>query len=199
MKKFSTLPENLSERLSSQDNTPRLELLEENSFDPTSYKPAAVLMPLLYHNDEWHLLFTKRSGNLINHTGQVAYPGGGWEVGDEDLVATALREAWEEVGIRPEDVWVMGTMPMLGLISNYLVTPVVGIIPWPYHLTIFAGEVARAFIVPLSWLSDPENYYTSTHIYENKSYEIPYYQLFDGEKIWGATAHMTQQFLKLLD
>ncbi|MFZ3070063.1 MAG: CoA pyrophosphatase [Anaerolineaceae bacterium] len=194
-----SLPEDLSQRLNLMAQNPRREFMGDNGFDPKGYKPAAVLMPLLFERDEWQLLYTRRSDSVLAHQGQVSYPGGSWEVGDEDLVATALREAWEEVGIRPENVQVLGKLPALGLISHYLVTPVIGIIPWPYDLRIFPGEVARTFTVPLSWLADPDNYYTSTRIYEGKSYEIFYYQLFDGEKIWGATAHMTQEFIKLLN
>jgi len=134
----------------------------------------------------------------MNHSGQVSFPGGSWEVEDADLTATALREAWEEIGLHPEDVQVLGQMQPMGIITHFLVTPVVGVMPWPYNLRLFDGEVARVFTVPLRWLADPENYYYATHVVEGKSYEVGYYQLYDGEKIWGATAKITQDFLKLL-
>ncbi len=198
MSPFEQLPADLAERIARLDPTPKWELLQENNLDSSSLRPAAVLMPLLFSAGQWHLLYTRRSDNLINHRGQVAFPGGGWEVGDDDLESTALRETWEEIGVRPEHVQVLGKLPALGLISHYLVTPVVGMIPWPYDLHVFATEVARVFSVPLAWLANQANFYTSTMIAEGKTFEISYYQLFDGEKIWGATAHMTHQFLHLL-
>ena len=165
---------------------------------PKYNNPAAVLVLFLWLEGEGPLFFPRRSSSLMNHSGQVSFPGGSWDVEDEDLTATALREAWEETGIRPEEVRVLGEMPAIGITTHFLVTPVVGIIPWPYPLRLQETEVARAFIVPLSWLADHANFYTSTRIYEGKTYEIIYYQLFDGEKIWGATARITQELLKLI-
>jgi 8-oxo-dGTP pyrophosphatase MutT (NUDIX family) len=198
VKEFVIEAETLARKLAGLRKNPRAEYETEVSFDPKDYKPAAVLVPLLWFEGEWHLLFTRRSSSLMNHSGQVSFPGGSWDVEDEDLTATALREAWEETGIRPEEVRVLGEMPAIGITTHFLVTPVVGIIPWPYPLRLQETEVARAFIVPLSWLADHANFYTSTRIYEGKTYEIIYYQLFDGEKIWGATARITQELLKLI-
>jgi len=192
-------PDKLARRLASLQKLPKGEFDTTNGASFQNYKPAAVLLPLVFSNQEWHLLYTHRSDELTNHGGQVSFPGGSWEPGDADLTATALREAWEEVGIRPEDVQVLGAMQPIGLVTHFVVTPVVGEIPWPYRLRIFDGEVARAFTVPLSWLADPSNYYYSTLVFEGKSYEVGYYQLYDGEKIWGATAKITQDFLRLLD
>lgn len=198
MKEFVIAPDELARKLAQMRAEPRAEYEADGSFDPKDYKPAAVLVPLLWYEGEWHLLFTRRSSSLMNHGGQVSFPGGSWDVEDEDLIATALREAWEEVGLRPEEVRVLGDMSAIGIITHFLVTPVIGVIPWPYPLRLEEAEVARAFIVPLSWLADPVNCYTSTRVYESKTYEIIYYQLYDGEKIWGATAQMTQEFLKLI-
>lgn len=198
MREFVIEAETLARKLAGLRKNPRAEYEAEANFDPKNYKPAAVLAPLLWFEGEWHLFYTRRSSSLMNHSGQVSFPGGSWDVEDEDLSATALRESWEETGLRPEEVRVLGEMPAIGITTHFLVTPVVGIIPWPYPLRLQETEVARAFIVPLSWLADPANFYTSTRIYEGKTYEIIYYQLYDGEKIWGATARITQELLKLL-
>ena len=193
-----SLPVNLTERLAHLQGTPKEEFELENGASFQEYKPAAVLLPLLFRDAEWHLLYTRRVDGLMNHGGQVSFPGGGWEPGDADLTATALREAWEEVGIRPQDVQVLGAMQPMALITRFVVTPVVGKISWPYPIKVFDGEVARVFTVPLSWLANPANFYSTTMFFEGKSYEVSYYQLYDGEKIWGATAKITQDFLHLL-
>ena len=199
MKEFLIEPDALARKLAALRDQPRAEYEVDGSFDPKDYKPAAVLVPLLWYEGEWHLLFTRRSSSLLNHSGQVSFPGGSWDVEDEDLIATALREAWEETGLRPEDVRVLGDMSAIGITTHFLVTPVVGIISWPYPLRLQESEVARAFIVPLSWLADPVNFFTSTRIFEGKTYEIIYYELYDGENIWGATARITQEFLKMIN
>ena len=193
-----SLPDNLTQRLAHLQGTPKEEFELENGASFRDYKPAAVLLPLLFHENAWHLLYTRRSDGLMNHGGQVSFPGGGWEPGDMDLTATALREAWEEVGIRPQDVQVLGAMQPMALITRFVVTPVVGKISWPYPIKVFDGEVARVFTVPLSWLANPANFYSTTMFFEGKSYEVSYYQLYDGEKIWGATAKITQDFIGLL-
>lgn len=193
------LTETLAQRLAGLQNIPKAEFSLGDEDALRNYKPAAVLLPLLRTNDEWHLLYTHRSDGLMNHSGQVSFPGGSWESGDADLTATALREAWEEVGIRPQDVRVLGQMQPMGIITHFLVTPVVGVIPWPYLLHLFDGEVTRAFTAPLKWLADPSNYYYSAHMVEGQSYQVGYYQPYEGETIWGATAKITQDFLHLLE
>lgn len=163
-------------------------------------RPAAVLMPLLRHQDDWHLLFTRRNAALAEHSGQVAFPGGRADAEDASPEATALREAYEEVGIHPSDVQVIGRLRSFLTITNYLVTPVVGLIPWPYTLRLQIQEVSRAFTIPLSWLADPGNY-------EEKIRQLPppyapvpvvLYKTFDQEILWGATARFTLTLIDLL-
>ena len=90
-----SLPDNLDQRLAELQNAPKGEHEFENGATFREKKPAAVLLPLLFRENEWHLLYTRRVDGLMNHGGQVSFPGGGWEPGDADLTATALREAWE--------------------------------------------------------------------------------------------------------
>jgi len=166
--------------------------------DPSRLHPAAVLIPLVWQSGQWHLLFTRRAIELEDHSDQVSFPGGAWEEQDGDLERTALREAWEEVGIDPASVAVLGKMARFDMISYFQVTPVVGVVAWPCDLKINAREVARAFIVPLDWLADPENFQIKPRQFEGQTFQIPYYNDFDGEMIWGATAQMTQEFLHLI-
>lgn len=197
-------PEQLQARLAKELQAPAGPYPTETPFPTELLKgdpiPAAVLMPLLLQGGEWHLLFTRRNAALAEHSGQVAFPGGRADNEDASPEATALREAYEEVGICPSDVRILGRLRSFLTITNYLVTPVVGIIPWPYPLRLQASEVSRAFTIPLRWLADPANY--EEHLRELPSPYPPvpviYYHPYDNEVLWGATARFTQTLLELL-
>jgi len=163
-------------------------------------RPAAVLVPLLRQDGAWHLLLTRRTDNVETHRGQVSFPGGRLEPGDTDPVAAALREAHEEVGLAPEDVQVVGPMNSLMTVTQYLITPVVGIIPWPYPLRPDPVEVADVFTIPLSWLADPVNLETRSRPPLGGGPEIPVFSYlpFHGHVLWGASARITVDLLRLL-
>ena len=118
-----------------------------------------MLVPIFRHPDdgEWHVVFTRRTETVDSHKGQVSFPGGRSDPHDADRVATALREAHEEIGLAPGDVQVIGTLDELLTVSQYRVTPIVGLIPWPYPFRLSPGEVAEVFDVPFAWLADPVN------------------------------------------
>lgn len=193
-----TLPHNLVTRLQEHANQAALRDSGWLHLDPTRLQPAAVLVPLVWENARWNLLFTRRTVDLADHSGQVSFPGGAWEEQDGDLEQTALREAREEIGIEPASVAVLGKMARFDMVSYFQVTPVVGVVAWPCVLNINASEVARAFIVPLDWLADPHNYQIRPRQFEGQNFQIPYYSDYDGEIIWGATAQITQEFLHLI-
>jgi 8-oxo-dGTP pyrophosphatase MutT (NUDIX family) len=164
-------------------------------------KPAAVLLPMFRHLDAWHLLFIRRTEHEgDHHSGQVAFPGGGWEPGDADAVATALREAREEIGLDPDRVVLLGALPPMHTVSNFLVTPVVGEIPWPQQLTPDPLEVARVFSIPLAWLADPGNRRVLTWPSPDhpQAREVVFYDEHDGELLWGVSARITVDFLEVL-
>ncbi|MGD9356178.1 MAG: CoA pyrophosphatase, partial [Chromatiales bacterium] len=121
-------------------------------------REAGVLMPLLRKQDAWHLLYIRRPESVHDdHSGQVAFAGGKRESEDANLQQTALREAWEEIGIEPTDVDVLGSLGRHHSISRFSIMPVVGVIPWPYPLRPNPSEVASVFTVPVGWLADPRN------------------------------------------
>jgi len=164
-------------------------------------REAAVLVPLLRMDDAWHILYIRRTSyEGDRHGGQVAFAGGKREDDDESLLATALREAEEEVGIRPADVEVLGYINHHHTVSEFQVRPYVASIPWPYQLTLDDIEVARAFTMPLSWLADNDNYRTEQrrHPQSQRPWPVVYYDLYDGEMLWGATARMTLSLIDVL-
>jgi len=164
-------------------------------------RPAAVLVPMFRRLKAWHLLFIRRTeypGD--HHSGQVAFPGGRWEPGDMDAAATALREAWEEIGMDPQQVVLLGELQPLHTVSNYLVTPVVGEIPWPLDLTPDPNEVARVFGIPLAWLGDATNRRVLTWPTPDhpEARDVIFYDKFDQELLWGVSARITVDFLAVL-
>jgi 8-oxo-dGTP pyrophosphatase MutT (NUDIX family) len=113
-------------------------------------KCAAVLVPLVFVDGDWHLLYTRRADRVESHKGQVSFPGGACDAGETTPEQTALREAHEEVGILPQDVRVLGRLTHMITITHFRVTPVVGVVPWPYVFRVGNEEVARVFTIPLA-------------------------------------------------
>jgi len=163
----------------------------------TKLKSAAVLVPLTFYMNEWHVLYTRRADNLESHKGQVSFPGGAADEGETSAEETALREAQEEIGMAPGDVKVLGRLESMITISSFRVSPIVGVIPWPYVFMISNVEVARVFTIPLLWLAD-RNHYWEFSLRDSDRSLIAYHP-YDGELLWGATARMTVNFLKTLE
>ncbi len=155
------------------------------------------MIPLYFHDDQWHALFTRRAERIEPHSGQVSFPGGLIESDDTSPEQAALREAHEEVGINPQDVEILGRLMPTWTITRFLVTPIVGIIPWPYELELNQNEVARAFGVPLNWLAEPANLemrkYKLTRF--GPSFHVHYFKPYEDEVIWGATGRIVVSLL----
>jgi 8-oxo-dGTP pyrophosphatase MutT (NUDIX family) len=191
--------EEISERLSEairsagpfSDGYAELDLIDE-----LNLKCAAVLVPLVWYDDEWHLLFTRRTDRVESHKGQVSFPGGACDEGETTPEQTALREADEEIGLGPTDIKVIGRLTNLITISFFRVTPVVGVVKWPAVFRVGEHEVARVFTIPLGWLADASNRWQFEIPGRNRS--VIAYHPYDGELLWGATARMTVDFLKVL-
>lgn len=169
---------------------------EINLNDETRLKCAAVLVPLVWQDEEWHLLYTRRTDTVESHKGQVSFPGGACDDGETTPEQTALREAQEEIGLNPRDVKVLGRLANLITVSYFRVTPVVGVVKWPAVFRVGEHEVARVFTIPLGWLANVSNRWQFERP-ESKRALIAYHP-YDGELLWGATARMTVDFLKVL-
>jgi 8-oxo-dGTP pyrophosphatase MutT (NUDIX family) len=160
---------------------------------------AAVLVPMIWHGEEPHLLFTQRTETVRHHQGQISFPGGHRDPEDTDLIHTALREAHEELGLPPSDVEVLGRLSdYLTRTSIHHLTPVVGhVLRVPERWVLQEDEVAEAFEVPLADLLDPsiEGEYEWT--WEGRQGTTPAFR-WQGRVIWGATAEMLVDFLALV-
>lgn len=164
-------------------------------------KPAAVLVPLLLSQGSWHILFTRRHSDLPEHSGQVAFPGGRADPEDASPEQTALREASEEIGLHPQDVRILGRLQDYLTITNYNVTPVVGVIPWPYPLRPAKDEVSRIFTIPLAWLALAENHEERPRLLPPPyaPAQVVYFHPYDGEVLWGASARIALNLIQALD
>jgi 8-oxo-dGTP pyrophosphatase MutT (NUDIX family) len=179
---------------------------------PGTPRPAAVLVPLFYSSQAdkeqhiWQLLLTRRTNNVADHQGQVAFPGGGTEPIDTSPEMTALREAQEEIGLDPMQVRVLGRMNHLWTISNYMVTPVIGVIPWPFPIRLEEIEVSRVFSIPLEWLADPHHHEVRyrtiptpySEILGREFHPVIYFHLYEDELLWGVSAEITLRLINIL-
>ena len=164
-------------------------------------KPAAVLIPLFAHEGSWQVLFTRRNANLPEHSGQVAFPGGRADETDRSAKETALRETYEEIGLPPQKVRLLGQLNEFTTITNYRITPVVGIIPWPYDFVLEDHEVSRIFSIPLQWLSDPAHHEKRFRTISNDLPPLPvyYFEPYDGEILWGVSAQLMLRFIEVMN
>lgn len=158
---------------------------------------AAVLVPLVCKDGEWHVVVTQRTQTVEVHSGQISFPGGACDADDEDLLSTALRETHEEIGVPPQAVDVLGALDDFRTVTNFSVTPFVAVIPYPFPYTPSPGEVESVVEVPLSFLHDPENLRMEERQHEGHVLDVLVWD-FGRYKIWGATAQMLRNFLDLI-
>ncbi|WP_435073429.1 NUDIX hydrolase [Halorubrum sp. HHNYT27] len=158
-------------------------------------REAAVLAPVLERDGEAHLLFTKRAAHLGRHPGQMSFPGGGREPVDRSLTDTALREASEEVGMRAEEVDVVGRLDDTRTSSDYRIRPFVGVAPDREYVPD-ESEVAEVAVLPVSGLTDPANYESERRDHPTYGLHRIHFFHVDGYTVWGATGGMVVQLLE---
>ncbi len=176
------------------------ELLAEPRFTDRSPAAASVLLAIVAR-EQPTVLLTQRTVHLSTHSGQIAFPGGRRDPHDPDLITTALREAQEEVGLKPEYVDVLGTLPIYLTGSAFSITPVVGILRGGFSFARNPGEVDEIFEVPLAFLMNPANH--RRHVVDvggtaREWLSMPYHDGIAERFIWGATAGMLRNFYRYL-
>jgi 8-oxo-dGTP pyrophosphatase MutT (NUDIX family) len=157
---------------------------------------AAVLLPLYRVGEEHFVLLTRRSEHVAHHKGQISCPGGAIDPEDSDPLAAALRETEEEVGIAPADVQVLGALDDVHTpVSGFVITPFVGLIPYPYPLQLNAREIDELVLVPLATFRDPGR----LRVEERAGRPLPllYYDCGQYE-VWGATARIINSFINIV-
>lgn len=156
---------------------------------PAPLRDAAVLIGIVPRPAGLAFILTQRPDSLASHPGQVAFPGGRIDAGDDGPVAAALREAEEEIGLSPALVDVRGVLEPFATGTGFRIYPVVGLVASRFEPKINAAEVAEVFEVPFAFLMDPRNHHKKTA--EFRGHQRAYYEMpYSGHRIWGATAHM---------
>jgi 8-oxo-dGTP pyrophosphatase MutT (NUDIX family) len=161
------------------------------------FSHAAVLVPLFKKGADCHLLFTKRSDQVKYHKGEISFPGGVVDEEDLELISTALREADEEIGLKKNDVQILGILDDIVTVTEFIVTPIVGLFPYPYLFKVSEVEIAELIEVPLSSLLR-EKSFSEKEIIRGGRKEIVYAYQYEKHIIWGATARILKQFLDLI-
>ena len=168
---------------------------------PTSQEliKAAVMLPVTIQDNELVILFTKRTNSVNNHQNQISFPGGSIEKKDLNPQAAALRETEEEIGVKKTDIEILGELKARNTTTGFFIYPFVGFIHSLKDININKIEVERIIYIPLKWLLTPENSYTETYYGQNKRGQaITSFSDYDGEKVWGVTASLVEEFLEIV-
>ena len=160
-----------------------------------SLKPAAVLIPIIDRGDQLSVLLTRRSAQLRHHPGQISFPGGRQDPDDGTLAVTALRETWEELGIPPACVHLLGQLPAHITVSHYRMVPFLGLLAADYPLIPALDEVAEAFELPLAPLLDPANY-GRWRVQRGSQQHTVFGITLQQRLVWGATARILWQLAR---
>ncbi len=156
---------------------------------------AAVLLPVISGGCGAEILFTKRPVMLNAHGGEVSFPGGVYESNDTNLEETALRETFEEVGIKREQISIIGALDDQLSKAGFRVTPFVGLINKPFNMNVSPDEVERIYKVPVAYFTDTRTSWTEKWVREGEARTV-YFHRYDDDIIWGLTAKFVDNFLR---
>lgn len=159
---------------------------------------SAVLIPIYKKDGQYHILFIKRTNTVKNHQGQLSFPGGTRDKEDKTLQDTALRESLEEIGLRAEDANILGELDdEVTITSNFIVTPFVAMVPYPYRFTLNKTEVDRLLRVPITALLEKDCLKHHIETLNSKKVDSLAYH-YRGKVIWGATARILNKLLEII-
>lgn len=165
---------------------------------PDQGRPAAVLVPLFERDGRVFVVLTKRTDGLSTHAGQISFPGGKREEGEREPRVTALREAHEEIGLSPESVEIIGELDDCPtFVSNFVISPVVGIIPDGYRFVPNMDEIDHVFEASFDDFLRPGALRIESIDRDGQSYTMVRYSVA-GQIVWGATARILTQLFTLL-
>ena len=154
-----------------------------------NFLEASVLIPILTFKKDLEILLTKRSNNLKNHPGQIAFPGGKKDQSDSSPIETALRETQEEVGLNPKNVEIIASLPSHKTATGFVIKPYLGLINQPFSEILRQGEVDEIFTVPYEYILNEKNFSIQTRKWNGSQrsyYVVPYGPYY----VWGATARI---------
>jgi len=179
----------------------RVEEFQHRLHPPDNAKTGCVLLSLWEELGVWHTALIRRTENPRDrHSGQISFPGGRHDDGDESFAHTALREANEEIGISPQNVEILGEMTDLYIpVSNFVVRPFVGVLKAPPAFQLQPGEVEQVFVPTLIHFQDPSSRSTADVMVGGQLLvrEVPCFMIED-RPVWGATAMILSEFLELI-
>jgi 8-oxo-dGTP pyrophosphatase MutT (NUDIX family) len=161
-------------------------------------RPSAVIIPVFEKEGKLHLLFTKRTSMVRHHKGQISFPGGQFDPQDGDLSSTAIRECFEEIGLKEEDINIIGVIDDEVTLSDFRITPYVATFPYPYPFVVNGYEIEELIEIPIEALTDDAIIREEIRFKRGRPYHIYFYR-FKNHIIWGATARIVKMFLKILD
>lgn len=164
---------------------------------PATPLAAAVLVPIIDRPGSPSLLLTRRAGHLRHYAGQISFPGGRVETGDASVLAAALRETREEIGVEARFIEPLGYLPDHVVISGFRISPVVALLSSEFALQIDYSEVAEVFEIPLGFLCDAANFQPTVRVLHGVEFALNDLT-YDGRVVWGATSGMLQALRAVL-
>lgn len=163
--------------------------------DDPRMRRAAVLLPLFEEHGDGYVLFTRRTDTVEHHKGQISLPGGSEDASDAGPLATALRETEEELGIPPDRIEILGALDdVYTVVSGFVITPFVGVIPHPMPLRVNPHEIAEVLTVPISTFREPGRLRVEEREREGERIKV-YFYYHDQYEIWGATGRIMKGFV----
>jgi 8-oxo-dGTP pyrophosphatase MutT (NUDIX family) len=159
---------------------------------------AAVLVPIFFKENEYHILLTQRSHHVLHHKGEISFPGGKRSKSDSSYLETALRESWEEIRLNPKDTEILGELDDVQTTNTgFIISPFIAFIPYPYEFVKDTFEIKEILDIPVSSLLETCNLGKELPISTDES-ETKYCFNYQGMVIWGATAKILNQLLEII-